>query len=119
MLTTKLNSRASAGAKEIYDFATLSGIDRLQWRSSQPRGAETETVVAAAVLGGRGGEKREKSGKGTAEMKALPQKQNQFGRDNKPRCPAERENVIRANGPPNTPQVHGSRLHDSWKHYVK
>lgn len=35
-------------------------------------------------------------------------KANQFGRDNKTRCLAETEDVIRANGPPNTPQVHSA-----------
>lgn len=46
------------GAKKIYDFATLSGIDRLQWRSSQPRGVEkekekeTEMVVVVVEGGG-------------------------------------------------------------------
>lgn len=41
-------------------------------------------------------------------MKVFPQKQNQFGSDNNKRCPVETENVIRANGPPNTPQVHSA-----------
>lgn len=62
-----------------------------------------------------GGGRKEGNVAKTAEMKALLQKQKQFGRDNKPRCPAETENVIRANGPPNAPQV----LHDGWRHYVK
>lgn len=39
---------------------------------------------------------------------SVPAKANQFGRDNKTRCLAETEDVIRANGPPNTPQVHGA-----------
>lgn len=37
---------------------------------------------------------------------SVPTKANQFGRDNKTQCLAETEDVIRANGPPNTPQVH-------------
>lgn len=78
MLTTKLNlPHECGGRKEIYDFATLSGIDRPQWRSSQRSGAGAETVVVTvAVFGGEGVEKRGKSGKDTAAMKVFPQKQN-------------------------------------------
>lgn len=39
---------------------------------------------------------------------SVPAEAKQFGRDNKTQCPPETENVIRANGPPNTPQVHNA-----------
>lgn len=36
---------------------------------------------------------------------SVPAEAKQFGRDNKTQCPPEMENLIRVNGPPNTPQV--------------
>lgn len=90
------------GGGGVYDFATSSGIDRPHWRSSQQKGSVWEG----------GAEKRDGEGENLAERdgweESVPAKANRFGRDNKTRCPAETENVIRANGSPNTPQVHGA-----------
>lgn len=75
----------------------------------------TAAFVTAARGGGAGRgvevEKRDREGEiwqrdGWEE--SVPTKANQFGRDNKTRCLAETEDVIRANGPPNTPQVHSA-----------
>lgn len=57
MLRTKLNLPQKWGNK-IYALATMSGIDRLQWRSSQRRGARAvglrvEDETARETEGGR------------------------------------------------------------------
>lgn len=67
-------------------------------------------------MGWGGSRQQRETGRGCAEKiwqtdgweESVPAKANQFGRDNKTRCLAETEDVIRANGPPNTPQVHGA-----------
>lgn len=65
--------------------------------------------------GGRRGSKRQRQRGDALKIwqrdgweESVPAKANQFGRDNKTRCLAETEDVIRANGPPNTPQVHSA-----------